>query len=108
MIERRAERRLERAEPRFIILPYIDAVAVDRAPHLFGARRADRALVGVELEAGPIERHADEIEQPPDFAFGIVDQALVEDAVNGAWLDVVEMGHEPPIIAVEGAGRFEA
>jgi hypothetical protein len=38
----------------------------------------DRALVGVEVEAGGVERKADVVEHPAHLGFRILDQILIE------------------------------
>src|SRR4051794_13455360 len=108
MFQRGTESCLERSEPRFVIFPSIDAVPIDGAAYLFRARGPNRALVLMVREARLIERHTDEIQHAPDLAFGVLDQLFVDDPVHGARLPLLEMRHEPPVIAVEGPDRFLA
>src|SRR6476469_2770150 len=88
--------------------PLINAIPVDGTANLLRAGSPHSTLVLVEFEACRIEGNADEIEHAPDLALRILDQPFVDDAVDCAGLDLVEMCHEPPIIAVERSDRFLA
>src|SRR5688572_12351403 len=51
-----AERAFQRPEPRFVVHPVIDGLAIDRAAHLLGAGGAHGSLVLIEPQAARVER----------------------------------------------------
>src|ERR1700692_1909866 len=53
-----AQRVLERAEPRLVVLPLVESVAVNRLAHLLRTRRADAALGLVKFDARGLELEA--------------------------------------------------
>src|ERR1044071_4007061 len=70
---------------RSVTLPAPARFPVDRPNHLRVARSADRpALLGgaAVVEHGGVPVQAEEIEQGPRFALGILDQRLVADDVD--------------------------
>ena len=91
LVERGAERGFERAEPGFEPPPLIEAFAADRAPHLLRTGGANGALILVEAEAGFFKFETEMVEQRADFGLGIVDQPFVDDAVDSARLDLIEV-----------------
>jgi len=71
--------------------------------NLFGACRADRALVVIKLQAARLERQAAVGQEPADLRFRILDHPLIKHPVNAAGQDGIEMGHELHIVAVIAA-----
>src|ERR1700730_2998598 len=72
-VENGPERRLQRAKPRLVIAPAINAFLEDRAAHLFVADRVERAIVVVEFETGPFKGQLKIIEHSAHFRFEIGD-----------------------------------
>src|SRR2546429_4606073 len=59
-----------RRPPRSTLFPYTSLF------RSLGARRAYAALGPVELDAGGLERQSEEVQQAPDIAFEMLDDAL--------------------------------
>src|SRR5690242_16201125 len=74
-----AQRFPQGAEPGLVVPPLLDAVLVDRTAYLLRADGTDGSSVGMELQAGGLERQTTVVEQPADLAFRIRDQVLVVD-----------------------------
>src|SRR5262249_21013815 len=79
-----AKRALEGAEPGLVVAPMLHGVAKDGLSHLFGACRAHCACILVEPQAALLERQAAVVEQTSHFGFRVLDQGLVNDAVDPA------------------------
>src|SRR5688572_5924553 len=103
-----AERGGERPEPRRERLPLPDPVAVDRTTDLLARGGADRAGRSVELEAGRLEREPEIVEQRADLGFRIVEQALVDHAVDAAGQHAVVVVHRADVVGVVAADVLEA
>ena len=68
--------------------PLLEAGAKDRLAYLLRAGRAHGALVFVEAQAAGLERQAAVFQQAAHFGFRVLDQVLVEDAVDAAGQDL--------------------
>ena len=82
MLERGAQSRLHRAELCLERAPVIYRVLANGLPHLLRARGAHRPLRLVEAEAGLVERHSEVMQETTDFGLGVLDQPLVDQAVD--------------------------
>ena len=60
-------------------------------------------VVLVEAQAGGLERQAEEVEQRAHLGLGVVDQSLVDHAVDAARQHRVEVRHQPHIVGVIAA-----
>ena len=78
----------------------VEPLAADRATDLLGAGCADSALILMEAQAGGIVVEPERTQQGAHFAFGIIDQLLVDNTVDGTGLDAVEMRHKPDIVGI--------
>ena len=94
---------LERTQPGFVVPPLLDAVPVDGLADLLGARRAHRTLVLEEAQAARLERQTAVVEQPAHLGLGVLDHALVDDAVDASRQHRVEVRHELDVVAIEAA-----
>src|SRR6476659_9812098 len=81
-LEHRPERGFQWREPRFVMAPMVDAVAIDRHAHLLGTGRAHGTRLLEEAQAAGPERKAAIGEQGPDFVLGVIDHAFVDDAMD--------------------------
>src|SRR6202034_2118763 len=105
--EDRAEICFERIQPWLEVSPLFKPLAEDRPAHLLGARRAYRALVLVEAQAGGLERQRAMPEELADLCLGVVDQPLVKHAMHAPGQHRVEMRHEGDVVAVVAAEVVE-
>ena len=83
--------------------PMLDPFAVDGLADLLGAGGPDGPLVLEEAQALGFERQSAIVEQATDFGFRVLDQALVEHAVDAAGQRLVEVRHQADVIAVVAA-----
>src|SRR5688572_7098993 len=92
--EHGSERLLQRVEPRLVVPPLLHPVAEYRASHLFGACRANGALVLMETQHSFLERQAAVLEQAAHLTLGVLDHVLVENPVHAAGKHGVKVLHE--------------
>src|ERR1043166_4868710 len=76
------ERILKLTEPRFVVAPTSKSGAVDRLANLLGAWSVDCTL-GLEVaQAALFERQVEIVEQTADLAFEVINQVVVDNAMN--------------------------
>src|SRR5687767_6332978 len=80
--------------------PLLHRVLVDRTADLFGAGGANRTLRLMELEAGRFELQSAIFKQRADLGFRVLDHPLVDDAVDPARKDGIDVGHQADIVGV--------
>src|SRR2546429_9498677 len=91
-----------RRPPRSTLFPYTSLF------RSLGARRAYAALGPVELDAGGLERQSEEVQQAPDIAFEMLDDALVLHVQDPPRQDRVPVGHDVHIRTVVTPDVLEA
>ena len=87
--------------------PFLGRVAVDGPPHLFGACRPNGAIGLVEFQYLRFELQSAIVEQPPHFGFRILDRSLVDDAVNAAGQNRVNVRHQANVVRIITADMIE-
>src|SRR5690606_17353763 len=86
--------------PRLHRAPLVDPVAVDRPPYLLRTRGTNRTFVGMEIEARLLERQPEPSQHRAHLGLQIGDHALVEDAMDMARQNLIEMRHQVDIVRV--------
>jgi hypothetical protein len=100
MVQHGTERCFQWFQPRLESLPGFGAVPVDRLTDLFRRRGADSTLGFVEAQACLFEVQPAGAEQGADLGLRVLDHMLIDDAVDAARQDVVDMGHQPDVVAI--------
>src|SRR5260370_24504026 len=67
----------DRTQPRLVVPPEVESLAIDRLAHLLGTRGSDAALGLVELNAGLLERQFAVVDDPAAAILPIPDHVLV-------------------------------
>src|SRR5437588_10890 len=99
--QRLSKRLLQVSQPWFVIAPAVKTLAVRWLTNLLGTRGMNRSLSLEEAQARFFEGKLEMIEQLSDFPLEIVDQIIVDDAVDAARRQhVVEVTHDGEIIRI--------
>src|SRR5450631_4088409 len=106
--QRIARRLLERAEPRLVVPPLVEAFAIDGLAHLFRACGSHAALVLVELQASHLEVKTAEFENSPHIPLQVVDHVLMHDAQHPSRKREIPMLHQVQIGPVISRDIFDA
>src|SRR6478672_6792166 len=94
---------LKGVEPRLKVTPCIPPITVEGPSDLRRARCGNCTRIFVEFEARRIERNPDIIEHPAYFALGIIKQAIMNDVMDRARLNCIDVPHKTEIVAIEAA-----
>src|SRR5439155_2707228 len=95
-----AERLLQPRKPGLVVTPLIDAFGIERLADLLRADGLHDAGILVEAQAPRFERQATVVKEPAQFAFRIVDEALVMHAVHAPREDGIEVLHVADVVPV--------
>src|SRR5207302_10486832 len=87
-------RLLQPRKPGLVVTPLIDAFGIERLADLLRADGLHDAGILVEAQAPRFERQATVVKEPAQFAFRIVDEALVMLAVHALREDGIEVLHD--------------